>query len=139
MKKSFIVLSLLVLAFLLSSCLGPQKATVSYKVSWSDSTSITNGDHEWYFTAALDPEISYNNDNSLPTSFVYNQHLTPDTTLYSSASFDVQLGSNDSVVMYVYKDLNDNKKLDGDDLIGGYDHVYGNDYDSSVVKFFVNF
>jgi hypothetical protein len=59
--------------------------------------------------------------------------------LYSSASFDTQLGSKDSVVMYVYKDLNDNKKLDDGDLICYVNHVYGNDYDGSVVNFYVHF
>ena len=138
MKKVFLIVNVLVLAFLLVGCLGSVKKNITYKVTWTDVTSIPNGEHLWYVTAAMDPEILYTKDK-LPTNFIYNTSVTPDNTLYASDSIEVAMTEKDSVVIYVYKDLNDDKKLDSGDLIGGTAHFYGNDEEDYTVKIFVNF
>ncbi len=136
-KKILIGIAILIMIVSLSGCINvPMKAEVTYKVSWTDSTSIDNT-YDWYVAATVDPEIEYD-DSNLPTAFVYNQKVTPDNTLYSQYTIEVNLpSSNDSVVIYVYADVNSNGKLDSGDIIH-YNHWYP-DYPDDIVRFFVHF
>jgi hypothetical protein len=140
MKKITIAILAVILIVSLSGCISAgMQAEITYRVIWTDSTSIDNT-YDWYVAAAVDPEIEYDNSN-LPTAFVYNQKVTPDNTLYSQSTIEVNLSSSrDSVIVYVYADVNADGKLDSGDIIHS-GHWYPDDTEDPeyILKFFVDF